>query len=236
MFISSSAPMAIQGASEYGTTVYPSTFEPECNAYEYTSSGATYMNVKGSTDGQDGFIDTLFSSNEELLLNKVKFPMQFFVNATNQPSFGDGKVCDEYIRYFDTSISKGDYAAVPVRGTVKANAFPFEKEMSWTDALGVRVDSAFIENHMVSCEGLRGYKGTGEQNVEMAWKSSRTVKGKLVIACTSCTSCTTFTALDPTKANHKADGWSSNSTFSSLYSLQVALSNLMTPIMKGSPK
>lgn len=169
----------MQGAGEYGTTVYPSIFDPECNAYEHSSSEDTYLNVKGSIDSQDGFIDTLFSSSENSLLNPIDFPMQFFVNTTNQPSFGDGKVCDEYIRYFNMGISKGDYAAVPVSGSVKAKTQPFPEEMSWTDTVGVRVDSAFVENHMVSCEGLRGYTGTGEQKVETVWRSSRTLKCKL---------------------------------------------------------
>jgi len=176
MFISSDAPMAIEGASEYGTVVYPATFDPACNAYEVNDKGETYLNVKGSVGGNDGYLEYTFSKIGEML---AEFPTQFYVNATNQPSFGDGKVCDEYIRYFDTEISKGEFAGVPITGSVKAKNEVFGKEMEWKGALGVHIDSAFIENHMVSCEGLRGYTGTGEQTVEIVGKSDRILNCEL---------------------------------------------------------
>jgi hypothetical protein len=211
MFITAGASMALQGAGEYGTTVYPSTFDPECNAYEHHESGGTYLKVKSTVEGEEMFIDTLFSEAKATSAELSQFPMQFFVNTTNQPSFADGKICDEYIRFYDTSLSKGEFAAVPVRGTVRMKMNLFDKEMTWPNALGVRVDSAFIENHMVSCEGLRGYTGrTGEQQVEIAGASSTTIKYS----------------------------WSSvaNATFLPLYNgLQVAISNLITPT-RGVPK
>ena len=114
------------------------------------------------------------------MLNPREFPMQFFVNATNQPSFGDGKICDEYVRFFDTEISKGEYAAVPVTGTVRAKLNVFPDAMTWENAVGVRVDSAFIEGHLASCEGLRGYTGTGEQDVEIARPVSEIIKGNFL--------------------------------------------------------
>jgi hypothetical protein len=211
MFISAIAHIAIKGAGEYGTTVYPSTFDPECNAYEYRKSGGTYLTVKSIVEGEEMYIDTLFKDSHEHLVKSTDFPMQFFVNTTNQPSFADGKICDEYIRFYDTTLSKGEFAAVPVRGSVRAKMNLFDKEMAWPNALGVRVDSAFVENHMVSCEGLRGYTGrTGEQHVEIAGASSSTIRYS----------------------------WSSvaNATLLPLYNgLQVAISNLIMPT-KETPK
>lgn len=222
MFISANAPMAIAGAGEYGTTVYPSTFDPECNAYESTESGATYLKIAGG-DSNDVFIDTLFEANEPFKLNPGTFPMQFFVNATNQPSFGDGTICDEYVRFFDTEISQGEHAAVPVTGTVRAKLNVFAEEMTWENAVGVRVDTAFIEGHLVSCEGLKGYTGTGEQDVEIAKPISESAKGNLSKARKSC------------RTNTCTAGWSRNSTFAPFYNgLQEVIANLVAPLTGGN--
>jgi hypothetical protein len=163
MFLTSNAPMAIHGAEEYGTNVYPAVFEPPCNAYEPMPDGdGTYFNAK-SVSG-DAFMDTIFQMAK---FGLDRFPIDFFVNATNQPSFADGTICDEYIRYFNTSLSKDEYAPVPVTGTVKTRINLFEEEMVWENAVGMRIDTAFLENHLVSCESLRGYTGVGEQGLQL---------------------------------------------------------------------
>jgi hypothetical protein len=168
MFLSAASPMAIQGAEEYGTTVYPSEFDPPCNGYEFVNSDSddgvisTYFNAK-STSGAE-HLDSIFHS---AAIPASDFPMQFFVNATNQPSFADGKICDEYVRYFDTPLSQGHHAPVPVRGDVSAKMNLFSKPMSWSGAIGMRLDTAFLENHLVSCQSLAGYRGRGEQEVAL---------------------------------------------------------------------
>jgi hypothetical protein len=57
---------------------------------------------------------------------------------------------------FDTSVTTGIES---VRGSVKATMAPFEGEMAWSDVYGVRLDSAFVENNYLACEGFRGYSG-----------------------------------------------------------------------------
>lgn len=107
------------------------------------------------------------------------YPLDFFKNITNQPTFASiGGTCDNMIRFFDTSMSKGKFAPVSVMGRVKAvNTFPFveegelnsgsnaatsqggEKEWEWTKVYGVQVATPFIENNYLDCETMRGYDG-----------------------------------------------------------------------------
>ncbi|KAF2667558.1 hypothetical protein BT63DRAFT_295021 [Microthyrium microscopicum] len=169
MLITAANQMAQHGAGEYGTTVYPATFEPECNAYEFTEDGqSTYFRARGEIDGKEGLVDTIFKSAERQPADYAGF-MSFLINATNQPSFADGKQCDYYVRLFNTTLSTGENAAVPVQGSVRAKMNLFDEEMKWDSVFGVRVDTAFIENHLYSCEGLRGFDGIGEQKMEIAW-------------------------------------------------------------------
>jgi hypothetical protein len=172
MLLTAANDMAIHGAREYGTNVYPASFEPSCNAYEYqtNSPDSTYFRAKSinpKSRKEEAEIDSVFSSN--VSSSASAFPMSFFVNATNQPSFADGTTCDHYIRLYNTSLSTGSNAAVPVSGSVQARVYDLfgEKPMSWSNTVGVKIDTAFIENHMVSCEGLAGYDGVGEQRVEV---------------------------------------------------------------------
>lgn len=162
--------MALHGASEYGADVYPSAFEPECNGYEYTADGkSTYLKAQGSKDGKDALIEAVFQSANMNVVDNAGAMMPFLVNATNQPSFADGKQCDFYIRLFNTTLTTGSNAAKPVSGTVRAQMDLFGNEMTWDNAIGFNLDSAFIENHLYSCQALSGFDGVGPQTVEIAW-------------------------------------------------------------------
>jgi hypothetical protein len=171
IFLTAASGMAIQGAKAYGTQVYPAGFDPPCNAYEFSSSShhpeSTYFTAKA--ENNTALIETLFRTN--MLEKPEEFPMQFFVNATNQPIFADGLSCDMYTTFWNTTLAQGANAPVPVSGTVRARFSVFDKaldkEMIWADAVGVRVDLSFIEHGPISCEGLKGYSGPGEQKVEM---------------------------------------------------------------------
>jgi hypothetical protein len=172
MLLTASNDMAIHGAREYGTLVYPASFEPPCNAYEYQEHdpSSTYFRAKSNSQKnkkERAEIDSAFSTNTSS--SASVFPMSFFVNATNQASFADGESCDHYIRLYNTTLSTGKHAAVPVSGSVQARMHDLfgDKDMTWSNAVGVQVDTAFIENHLVSCEGLAGYDGVGEQRFEV---------------------------------------------------------------------
>ena len=88
------------------------------------------------------------------------YPLSFFQNATNQPTFADGKTCDNMIRFFNTSLTT-EGGIERVKGTVRARLHPFggEKEMEWRGVGGVRLDTAFVENNYLPCEEFRGYGG-----------------------------------------------------------------------------
>jgi hypothetical protein len=164
--------MVIQGAQVYGTQVYPASFDPPCNPYEFSASSrhseSTYFTTKATND--TALMETLFQAS--VLEKPEEFPIQFFVNATNQPVFADGLSCDMYTTFWNTTLAQGANAPVPVSGTVRAGLSIFDKtpgkEMTWENVVGIRVDMAFLEDGPISCEGLRGYSGPGEQKVELA--------------------------------------------------------------------
>jgi hypothetical protein len=146
LLMSADHDIALKGAMDYGTNVFPSTFDPPCDAYRSVSNDpdTTIFSAKSSEAG----VNTLFSLADQV------YPLQFFKNVTNQPTFADGKSCDNMIRLFDTSVT---VAIESVKGNVQVRIPPFEKEVHWDEVYGVRFDSAFIENNYLPCEGFRGY-------------------------------------------------------------------------------
>lgn len=89
------------------------------------------------------------------------YPLELFKNITNQPTFANASSCDNMIRWFNTTMSAG---AAVVQGRVRArNAFPYVggEEKAWDGVWGVQVATPFIENNYLSCESMRGYRGTG---------------------------------------------------------------------------
>jgi hypothetical protein len=149
--------IALKGAGDYGTNTFPATFEPGCDAYAPVPSakvpGTTYFHAS-SIAGTES-LSTLFSPTQA-----EAFPFEFFRNATNQPTFADGKTCDNMIRLFDTSVSTSPNRIERVVGTVRAHIHPFESEQEWKEVHGLRLDSAFIENNYLDCESFRGYPYT----------------------------------------------------------------------------
>jgi hypothetical protein len=148
--------IALKGAADYGTNVFPATFEPECNAYRAVPNaekpGTTHFSAR-SLDSTAS-LTTLFAPTEE-----SPFPLSFFKNFTNQPTFADGKTCDNMIRLFNTSLTTAPNGIERVKGTVRANILPFGGEREWSNVHGLRMDTAFIENNYLDCEGFRGYAG-----------------------------------------------------------------------------
>ena len=154
MLMTAGHEIALKGAGDYGTNAFPAAFEPGCDAYKAVPNaknpGTTYFSAR-SLEGVES-LSTLFSSTEV-----EAFPFEFFKNATNQPTFADGKTCDNMIRLFDTSVSLAPNRIERVVGTVRANIHPFESEHEWQEVHGLRLDSSFIENNYLDCESFRGY-------------------------------------------------------------------------------
>jgi hypothetical protein len=161
MLITSTAQIAIEASAAYGTKTYPSSFSPDCNAYDFLpgrgSSGmTTYANATLVTGhGTAASISATFTSGGR---EPPPLPRSFFTAATNQPSFEDGVNCDSMARFFDTSLSAD---AAPVSASVRVvleSVFGAEGGgggMVWTDVPGWQVDSAFLEQHLISCQGLQ---------------------------------------------------------------------------------
>ncbi|KAF1912191.1 hypothetical protein BDU57DRAFT_459730 [Ampelomyces quisqualis] len=146
LLLSAGHDIALKGAMDYGTTVFPSIFDPPCDAYRIDSNDdrTTVFSAKSS----DASVITQFSLADQV------YPLQFFKNVTNQPTFADGRSCDNMIRLFDTGVT---VAIDSVKGSVQARIPPFEKQVQWDEAYGVRLDSAFIENNYMPCEAFRRY-------------------------------------------------------------------------------
>ena len=140
---------------DYGTNTFPATFEPVCDAYKkvpnFKKPGTTYFSATSLEKG-GASLSTLFSSTAEEAL-----PLDFFKNFTNQPTFADGKTCDNMIRLFNTSVTTAHKGIERVKGTVRANIYPFTGEQEWRSIHGLRMDTAFIENNYLPCENFRGY-------------------------------------------------------------------------------
>ncbi|KAF2194068.1 hypothetical protein K469DRAFT_727497 [Zopfia rhizophila CBS 207.26] len=150
--------VALKGAMDYGTNTFPSTFEPGCDAYRTVSNsnkpGTTFFSATSLKSGAAS-LSALFSPAKYEV-----FPLDFFKNFTNQPTFADGKTCDNMIRLFNTSVTAEPYGIEPVKGTVRAHLPPFTGEQEWTNVYGLRLDTSFIENNYLPCENFRGY-GSG---------------------------------------------------------------------------
>lgn len=157
LLMTSDNDIALKGAMDYGTNTFPASFEPGCDAYRAVPNskkpGTTYFSAKSLEPGAAS-IATLFSTTEEEM-----FPLDFFKNFTNQPTFADGKTCDNMIRLFNTSVTTAPNRIERVKGTVRANLPPFSGEQEWRNVYGLRMDTAFIENNYLSCESFRGYSG-----------------------------------------------------------------------------
>jgi hypothetical protein len=89
------------------------------------------------------------------------YPLSVFMNVTNQPTFANGSSCDNMIRLFNSTMTRGQFAPPAVRGTVRARAWPFDQRREWTEVYGVQVATPFIENNYLDCRALRGYEGSG---------------------------------------------------------------------------
>lgn len=154
--ISSNMEIAINGSRAYGTTVYPATFQPGCDAYTRSPNGTTTFS--GTSTDNTVHASLQFSPLDEDCENNNPFPVSFYQNITNQPIFGNGTTCDQQIRLFNSTINQGAFAPVPVKGTVVSNLPPVDASAG-VDVFGILIDTPFIEYNGVDCQSLKGYSG-----------------------------------------------------------------------------
>lgn len=156
--ISATVQIAIEGSRAYGTTVSAASFEPNCEAYGRTANGSAYFTAN-ATDGSNTFAMLNFSPLEAGVANP--FPTEFYQNITNQPIFANGSQCDRQIRLFNSTLNQGQYAPVPVKGTISTNISPLDASQGLADVFGMLIDTPFIEYNGLDCQSLKGYSGTG---------------------------------------------------------------------------
>jgi hypothetical protein len=145
---------AVSGSRAYGTIVHPSVFDPLCDAYAPLPNGKTYFN--GTSLEDDKFIRLVFAELKHA--ERFPYPVSLFKNITNQPSFSNGSVCDQQIRFFNTSVTTGLYEPTLVKGTVESNLGPFRTRTKFQQVLGMQVATAFAENNYLSCDMFKGYE------------------------------------------------------------------------------
>ncbi|KUI71502.1 hypothetical protein VM1G_07042 [Cytospora mali] len=156
--ISADHQIAINGSRDYGTTVYATDFEPGCDAYGHLRGRATYFRGR-ATDDSGIYAHLDFSPLEKGTHNP--FPVEFYQNITNQPIFGDGTQCDSQVRLFNSTINQGEFAPVPVKGTIFSNLEPLGNMEGLGDVFGLLIDTPFVEYNGLDCASLKGYQGTG---------------------------------------------------------------------------
>ncbi|CAF9941662.1 MAG: hypothetical protein HETSPECPRED_003844 [Heterodermia speciosa] len=164
IYLPATVPLAVSGAQAYGENVLPATFDPADAAYRRTSSGSIsqkiYSGQNSQALGQPPAARTLFAP---ALSKRDQFSPAFYRNVTNQPIFGnDTTVCDNMIRFWNTSVSQGEYEPQDLYGEVELGPpLVGGRDRVWRGVKAVGVTTAFLENNYVPCVGLRGYKGTG---------------------------------------------------------------------------
>lgn len=152
--ISSDVEIAITGSRDYGTTVFPSSFQPGCNAYGRLPNGTTTFSGN-ATDGSGVHATLQFSPLDPGTANP--FPIAAYQNMTNQPIFGNGTTCDQQVRLFNSTINQGQFAPVPVRGSIVSNLAPFDYSAGVNGVFGLLVDTPFVEFNGLDCQNLKGY-------------------------------------------------------------------------------
>lgn len=156
--ISNTNEIAIEGSKTYGTVVSAAAFEPSCEAYERAANGSVTFSAN-ATDGSNTFAVLNFAPLGAGVANP--FPVELYQNITNQPIFANGTQCDRQIRLFNSTLNQGQYAPVPVQGTIFSNISPLDASQGMTDVFGMLIDTPFIEYNGLDCQSLQGYSGTG---------------------------------------------------------------------------
>lgn len=134
-------PSAIEGSEGYGVTVHPGVFDPPCDPYRSLPNGTMYSHAQSSSSTGDIFM-TIASWTS---LDTIPYPMDFIQNITTQPVFADPQLCDNYLRLYNTTLTTGETAPVPVRGTVTAKLEPFADTRVWQGVYGWRLATPFLE-------------------------------------------------------------------------------------------
>lgn len=147
LLLTSTSTIAITGTEVYGTVVVPATFQPELEAYEYAKNrDCDPIELKAFTNLSTTApaASMIFEPIDEV----APWPMEFYVDVTNQPITTLGVLCDEQVTMFNTSLSEGRNTPMGIIGDVEilneyvtGGTGMFEAK----GVFGVKVDIAFVE-------------------------------------------------------------------------------------------
>ncbi|KFY15484.1 hypothetical protein V492_01960 [Pseudogymnoascus sp. VKM F-4246] len=151
LIITGTHEVAINGSEGYGQVVIRSTFKPENNSYGFFHPDPPPHSSKTrqifSDAYENGKRDAVVKTNFKPLKSLGPWPLDFYVNITNQPVFADGKTCLQQINLYNTSLSTGANAPVGLKGDIKVAAPYLPKDSSFKNVFGIKVDIAFIERN-----------------------------------------------------------------------------------------
>lgn len=136
--LTSSNQMAISGAQGLGLTIYPAEFDPPCDAYRADGNGGMTFSATATQGGKYINVATKPSTT-------VPYPFDFISNITNQVVFANTTYCDHYQLIYNTSLTTGQFAPVPVEGSVTGLLEPFTEAQTWTGVYGWNYAGAFLE-------------------------------------------------------------------------------------------
>ncbi|KAI4281195.1 MAG: hypothetical protein L6R38_003886 [Xanthoria sp. 2 TBL-2021] len=162
--------VAINGSQGYGYTVLPAFFDPPDAPYKFASRKGRnrIFNVYEQTPSPPNHHHKSPSSK---LIGSTHFrpsipqspiPLSFYKNVTNQIMFGNNtRVCDRMTSFWNTSITTGAYEPEAVVGEVLLSPPLVPRRKVWRNVPGLKANRAFLEVNYLSCEGLKGWSGTG---------------------------------------------------------------------------
>jgi hypothetical protein len=138
--LTASNQIAITGAEGLGLKIYPAEFDPPRDAYRSDGNGDIFLSATASQGDKQIAIST-----KPICRSKTPYPFDFIANITNQVVFANVTYCDHYQLLFNTSLTTGQFAPVPVKGTVTGLLEPFKETQTWSGVYGWNYASAFLE-------------------------------------------------------------------------------------------
>lgn len=154
--ISASNAMAVNGSRDYGTDVFPASFEPGCQALGRAADGSAFFRGN-ATDGSGTYAAVDIRPLDPGAGDGSPFPLAFYQNVTNQPIFANGTHCDNQIRLFNSTLNQPQM----VRVSLFSNVPPLDAGAGVQDMFGMTIDTPFVEYNGLDCATLKGYSGTG---------------------------------------------------------------------------
>ncbi|KAL8771474.1 MAG: hypothetical protein Q9209_003144 [Squamulea sp. 1 TL-2023] len=160
---------AIIGSQKYGYSVISGYFDPPDAPYMFAShngrdiTSKVYVPVSIFPNFRRKGSELVASTHFRPASSMGSVPLSFYKNVTNQVQFGNNtEFCDNWITFWNTSITTGAYEPQPVVGEVLLSPPIVPSKKVWRNVQGVKADRAFLENNYLNCESLKGWKGTGD--------------------------------------------------------------------------